>query len=99
MTMLYPQEDGKLVEIPEEHAAVLALYRERMPVVFEVQEYGQPMLYPLIDVDAEPPAPRSRAIWSTRRSPLPGICAAAASDWTRRCPTSSGSPTPRCGPT
>lgn len=55
MTMFYPQEDGKLVEIPEEHAAVLALYRERMPVVFEVQEYGQPMLYPLIDVDAEPP--------------------------------------------
>ncbi|MFJ7242382.1 hypothetical protein ACIQWB_35385 [Streptomyces olivaceus] len=52
--MLYPQEDGKLVEIPEEHAAVLALYRDRMPVVFEVQEFGPPMFYPLIDVDAEP---------------------------------------------
>ena len=54
MTMLYPQEDGTLVEIPDEHAAVLALYRDRMPVVFEVQEWGPPMLYPLIDVDAEP---------------------------------------------
>ncbi|MFE7648659.1 hypothetical protein [Streptomyces phaeoluteigriseus] len=52
--MLYPQEDGKLVEIPEERAAVLALYRDRMPVVFEVQECGPPMFYPLIDVDAEP---------------------------------------------
>lgn len=52
--MLYPQEDGKLVEIPEEHAAVLALYRDRMPVVFEVQEFGPPMFYPLIDVDEEP---------------------------------------------
>ncbi|MFE6530027.1 hypothetical protein ACFVMA_13920 [Streptomyces rochei] len=52
--MLYPQEDGKLVEIPEEHAAVLALYRDRMPLVFEVQEYGPPMFYPLIDVDEEP---------------------------------------------
>lgn len=54
MTMLYPQEDGKLVEIPDEHAAVLALYRDRMPLVFEVQEWGPPMLYPLIDVDEEP---------------------------------------------
>jgi hypothetical protein len=52
--MLYPQEDGKLTEIPAEHAAVLALYRDRMPVVFEVQEFGPPMFYPLIDVDAEP---------------------------------------------
>jgi len=52
--MLYPQEDGKLVEIPEEHARILALYRDRMPVVFEVQEFGPPMFYPLIDVDAEP---------------------------------------------
>lgn len=52
--MLYPQEDGKLTEIPEEHAAVLALYRDRMPVVFEVQEFGPPMFYPLIDVDEEP---------------------------------------------
>jgi len=52
--MLYPQEDGKLAEIPEEHAAVLALYRDRMPVVFEVQECGPPMFYPLIDVDEEP---------------------------------------------
>ncbi|MEU1908126.1 hypothetical protein [Streptomyces hygroscopicus] len=54
MTMLYPQEDGKLAEIPDEHAAVLALYRDRMPLVFEVQECGPPMLYPLIDVDEEP---------------------------------------------
>lgn len=52
--MLFPQEDGSLVEIPEEHAAVLSLYRDRMPVVFEVQECGPPMFYPLIDVDEEP---------------------------------------------
>lgn len=52
--MYMPQEDGKLVEIPEEHAKVLELYRDRMPVVLEVQEYGQPALYALIDVDAEP---------------------------------------------
>lgn len=65
--MFYPQEDGKLVEIPEEHAAILELYRDRMPVAFEVQEYNQPMLYPLIDVDAEPPC-----------SPLPGTLETAA---------------------
>lgn len=52
--MFYPQEDGKLVEIPEEHAAILELYRDRMPVCYEVQETGQPMLYALIDVDEEP---------------------------------------------
>lgn len=65
--MLYPQEDGKLAEIPEEHAAILALYRDRMPVVFEVQEFGPPMFYPLIDVDEEPPG-----------SPLPGALETAA---------------------
>lgn len=52
--MFYPQEDGKLVEIPEEHAAILELYRDRMPLCFEVQETGQPYLYALIDVDEEP---------------------------------------------
>ncbi|WP_405580657.1 hypothetical protein [Streptomyces sp. NBC_01092] len=52
--MFYPQEDGKLVEIPEEHAAILELYRDRMPVCYEVQETGQPLLYALIDVDEEP---------------------------------------------
>jgi hypothetical protein len=52
--MFYPQEDGKLVEIPEEHAKVLELYRDRMPLCFEVQETGQPYLYALIDVDEEP---------------------------------------------
>ncbi|MFJ5027779.1 hypothetical protein ACIQB5_06720 [Streptomyces sp. NPDC088560] len=63
MTVLYPQEDGKLVEIPDEHAAVLALYRDRMPLVFEVQEWGPPMLYPLIDVDEEPiGTPRAGAL-------------------------------------
>jgi len=65
--MLYPQEDGKLVEIPEEHAKVLALYRDRMPVVFEVQEFGPPMFYPLIDVDEEPCG-----------TPLPGALETAA---------------------
>ncbi|MFE9065026.1 hypothetical protein [Streptomyces violaceusniger] len=69
MTMLYPQEDGKLVEIPDEHAAVLALYRDRMPVVFEVQECGLPMLYPLIDVDEEPyGTPRPGALENAARS-------------------------------
>lgn len=53
--MYYPQEDGKLAEIPDEHARILALYRDRMPVVFEVQECGPPMLYPLIDEDAGMP--------------------------------------------
>jgi hypothetical protein len=52
--MFYPQEDGKLVKIPEEHAKILELYRDRMPVCYEVQETGQPMLYALIDVDEEP---------------------------------------------
>lgn len=52
--MFYPQEDGKLVEIPEEHAAILELYRDRMPLCYEVQETGQPYLYALIDVDEEP---------------------------------------------
>lgn len=69
MTMLYPQEDGKLVEIPDEHAAVLALYRDRMPVVFEVQECGPPMLYALIDVDEEPyGTPRPGALEYSARS-------------------------------
>ena len=52
--MFMPQEDGKLAEIPAEHAAILELYRDRMPVVFEVQESGAPMLFALIDVDEEP---------------------------------------------
>jgi hypothetical protein len=52
--MFYPQEDGKLVEIPEEHAAILELYRDRMPVVWEIQETGPHYLYALIDVDEEP---------------------------------------------
>jgi len=52
--MFMPQEDGKLAEIPAEHAAILELYRDRMPVVFEVQESGPPMLFALIDVDEEP---------------------------------------------
>jgi hypothetical protein len=52
--MFMPQEDGKLVEIPEEHAAVLELYRDRMPVVWEIQETGPHYLYALIDVDEEP---------------------------------------------
>ncbi|MFI9174865.1 hypothetical protein [Streptomyces lincolnensis] len=52
--MFMPQEDGKLVEIPEEHAAILELYRDRMPLCYEVQETGQPYLYALIDVDEEP---------------------------------------------
>lgn len=67
--MFYPQEDGKLVEIPEEHAAVLALYRDRMPVVYEVQETGQPMLYALIDVDEEPyGTPRPGTLETAARS-------------------------------
>ncbi|MFI7681429.1 hypothetical protein ACIBWG_02020 [Streptomyces griseoaurantiacus] len=52
--MFYPQEDGKLVEIPAEHAAVLGLYRDRMPLVHEPQYTGDPLLYPLIDVDEDP---------------------------------------------
>lgn len=69
MTMFYPQEDGKLAEIPDEHAAVLALYRDRMPLAFEVQEYGPPMLYPLIDVDEEPyGTPRPGALENAARS-------------------------------
>lgn len=52
--MFMPQEDGKLAEIPAEHAAILELYRDRMPVCFEVQESGAPMLFALIDVDEEP---------------------------------------------
>lgn len=52
--MFYPQEDGKLVEIPAEHAKILDLYRDRMPVVWEIQERGPHYLYDLIDVDAEP---------------------------------------------
>ncbi|MFE7229855.1 hypothetical protein ACFVAF_04105 [Streptomyces sp. NPDC057596] len=52
--MFYPQEDGQLTAIPEEHATVLELYRDRMPLVHEVQECGPPMLYPLVDVDEEP---------------------------------------------
>lgn len=52
--MFFPQEDGKLVEIPAEHAAVLELYRDRMPLVHEPQYSGDPFLYPLIDVDEEP---------------------------------------------
>ncbi|TGB09789.1 hypothetical protein [Streptomyces sp. MZ04] len=52
--MFYPQEDGKLTEIPAEHAAILDLYRDRMPLVYEIQEFGDPMMYDLIDVDAEP---------------------------------------------
>lgn len=67
--MYYPQEDGKLAEIPEEHAAILELYRDRMPLVFEVQEWGQPMLYPLIDVDEEPyGTPRPEALEYSARS-------------------------------
>ena len=68
--VLYPQEDGKLVEIPEEHAEILALYRDRMPVVYEVQEFGPPMLYPLIDVDEEPyGTPRPGALeYAARRT-------------------------------
>ncbi|MDX3229392.1 hypothetical protein [Streptomyces sp. ME19-01-6] len=74
MTMLYPQEDGKLVEIPDEHAAVLALYRDRMPVVFEVQECGPPMLYPLIDVDEEPyGTPRPGALEYAARRVAAGL--------------------------
>ncbi|MEV7032718.1 hypothetical protein AB0N99_21195 [Streptomyces sp. NPDC093272] len=68
--MFYPQEDGKLVEIPAEHAAILELYRDRMPVVWEIQETGPHYLYPLIDVDAEPvgtPEP-SRLENATRRA-------------------------------
>lgn len=52
--MFYPQEDGKLVEIPAEHAKILELYRDRMPVVWEIQETGPHYLYALIDVDEEP---------------------------------------------
>lgn len=52
--MFFPQEDGKLAEIPPEHAVILDLYRDRMPLVFEVQESGPPMMYALIDVEAEP---------------------------------------------
>lgn len=52
--MFYPQEDGKLTEIPAEHAEILELYRDRMPLVREIQEFGDPMLYDLIDVDPEP---------------------------------------------
>ncbi|MEV4043113.1 hypothetical protein [Streptomyces sp. NPDC049744] len=75
--MLYPQEDGTLVEIPEAHAAVLALYRDRMPVVFEVQEFGPPMFYPLIDVDAEP-------YGSPQPGPLENAAARTASVLKRR---------------
>ncbi|MFF9861098.1 hypothetical protein [Streptomyces tendae] len=66
--MFMPQEDGKLVEIPEEHAAVLELYRERMPVVWEIQETGPHYFYDLIDVDAEPyGTPRPGALESVAR--------------------------------
>lgn len=53
--MFYPQEDGKLAEIPDEHAKILDLYRDRMPLVFEVVETGPPGMHPLVDVDEEPP--------------------------------------------
>ncbi|MFJ8822397.1 hypothetical protein ACIREE_11505 [Streptomyces sp. NPDC102467] len=67
--MFYPQEDGKLVEIPEEHAKVLELYRDRMPLVFEVMEWGPPGMHPLIDVNEEPPGtPRSGGFEDVARS-------------------------------
>ncbi|MFI6468746.1 hypothetical protein ACIBL5_00535 [Streptomyces sp. NPDC050516] len=53
--MFYPQEDGKLTEIPDEHAKVLDLYRDRMPLVYEPQFTGDPIqLYPLIIEEQEP---------------------------------------------
>lgn len=52
--MFYPQEDGKLSEIPDEHAEILNLYRDRMPLVYEVVETGAPQMWALIDVDEEP---------------------------------------------
>ncbi|MFF0746589.1 hypothetical protein ACFYVL_39990 [Streptomyces sp. NPDC004111] len=53
--MFYPQEDGKLTEIPAEHAAVLDLYRDRMPLVHEPQFFGDPIqLYPLVIEEPEP---------------------------------------------
>lgn len=52
--MFYPQEDGKLAEIPDEHAAILDLYRERMPLVFGVLEWGPPGLHDLILPEQEP---------------------------------------------
>jgi hypothetical protein len=51
---MYTRKGDDLVEIPADHEKVLAQYRDSMPVVFEVQECGPPMLYPLIDVDEEP---------------------------------------------
>lgn len=52
--MYYTPWGGEQVVIPEEHEKVLALYRDSMPLVWEVQEYGPPMLYALIDEDEEP---------------------------------------------
>lgn len=66
--MFYPQEDGKLTEIPDEHAEILNLYRDRMPLVFEVVETGPPMMYALIDVDEEPyGTPRPDALETAAR--------------------------------
>lgn len=70
--MFYPQEDGKLVEIPEEHAAILELYRDRMPVVWEIQETGPHYLYDLIDVDEEPYGAPRAGFSRTLHSASPG---------------------------
>lgn len=51
MTMYTRDADGELQPIPAEHAEVLAQYRNSMPLVYEVQECGPPMLYALIDDD------------------------------------------------
>ncbi|MEU4964171.1 hypothetical protein [Streptomyces smyrnaeus] len=54
MTMLYTPEGGETVVVPAEDEAVLARYRDSMPMVWEVQECGPPMWYSLVDVDEEP---------------------------------------------
>lgn len=67
--MFYPQEDGKLAEIPDEHAKILDLYRDRMPLVHEPQFSGDPIgLYPLIVEEQEPQGtPEPSALESAAR--------------------------------
>ncbi|MCX4664713.1 hypothetical protein [Streptomyces uncialis] len=43
-----------LERVPVEHARVLALYRDGMPLVYEPQFSGDEGLYPLVDTDTEP---------------------------------------------
>lgn len=49
MTMFYASYGGERQEVPAEDEQVLARYRDSMPLVWEIQEFGPPQLYALIE--------------------------------------------------